>query len=221
LTTGLLAVLLNTGSGAAHCAPAVALVISDCAPAPPPLIACSEIVRDYLLGQPITFYLSAVDSSGLRATGYSGTVAFSSSDGSALLPATHTFTPNDNSVHLATATFNSPGSLPGWLSGTSLQSVTAIDSANQFTTTASFSIRGAPGSRVTPIPTLSQSCLFALSIGLFVAGVGAPFLRRYQARMGGGVHAHGVTRVAPRSIRWRGPTLASRPGFHGSLHESR
>ena len=39
--------------------------------------------------------------------------------GSALLPAPHTFTPGDNSVFLATITFNSPSSLPGAVSGTS------------------------------------------------------------------------------------------------------
>jgi hypothetical protein len=153
----------------------VQLTISDCAPAPPPLIPCPPVILIYQLGEPVSFWVSAVDANGLRATGYTGTVVFTSSDGSALLPAPHTFTPGDDSVFLATITFNSPGSLPGAVSGTSLQTVTATDSANQLSGTGGFNIAAAP----VAIPTLAPSSLMGLALVLGLAGMLA--LRRRTA----------------------------------------
>lgn len=44
--------------------------------------------------------VTARDAYGNTATGYAGTIGFSSSDGAAVLPATYTFTSGDNGVHL-------------------------------------------------------------------------------------------------------------------------
>lgn len=151
----------------AQAAPAVQLLISDCAPAPPPLIPCPPVILIHELGEPVSFWVSAVDANGLRATDYTGTVSFTSSDGSALLPAPHVFTPGDNSVFLATITFNSPGVLPGAVSGTSLQTVTATDSANQLTGTGGFNLFGAP----VAIPTLAPPSLIGLALVLALAGM--------------------------------------------------
>jgi len=125
----------------------------------------------------VPFWVSAVDANGSRATGYTGTVTFASSDGSALLPAPHVFTPGDDSVFLTTITFNSQGSLPGAVSGTNLQTVTTADSANQLSGTGGFSLSGAPVAAA--IPTLAHSSLMGLALVLALAGMLA--LRRSMA----------------------------------------
>jgi hypothetical protein len=69
------------------------------------------------------FAVSVVDAFGNVATGYTGTVAFSSSDAGAVLPANYTFTNKDAGVHTFSATLKTAGS----------QSLTVRDSANGFT----------------------------------------------------------------------------------------
>ncbi len=64
-----------------------------------------------------SFTLTAVDAFGNKATGYGGTVHFSSSDPQAVLPADYTFTAADKGVHTFSATLNTIGS----------QSLTATD----------------------------------------------------------------------------------------------
>lgn len=69
------------------------------------------------LGSTISVTVTARDSHANTATGYTGTVHFTSSDGAATLPANYTFTAGDNGVHAFNVTFNSGGS----------QGVTATD----------------------------------------------------------------------------------------------
>jgi hypothetical protein len=66
-----------------------------------------------------SFTVTALDASGNIATGYTGTVHFSSSDGQAALPANYTFTSSDAEVHTFSATLKTAGS----------QSLTATDTA--------------------------------------------------------------------------------------------
>ena len=120
----------------------------------------------YHVGQPASFWVSAVDASGFPATGYNGTVSFASSDGSAILPATHTFTPSDNSVLLTSITFNSPGTLPGAISATTRQTITAIDSANGLSATVAFSILGF----AQPVPAMDGRVLSLLAALVAFAG---------------------------------------------------
>jgi hypothetical protein len=68
-------------------------------------------------GVAYTFTVTALDAYGNVATGYRGTVHFSSSDGSALLPANYTFTAADKGKHTFSATLNTLG----------IQSLTATD----------------------------------------------------------------------------------------------
>jgi hypothetical protein len=53
-------------------------------------------------GAAFTLTLRAYDSAGVLVTGYTGRVHFTSSDGSAILPADYTFLPGDNGVHTFT-----------------------------------------------------------------------------------------------------------------------
>src|SRR5262249_52881485 len=64
-----------------------------------------------------TFTVTVQDAYGNTATGYRGTVHFSSSDSLAALPADYTFTGTDAGIHSFTATFNTVGT----------QSLTALD----------------------------------------------------------------------------------------------
>jgi hypothetical protein len=76
-------------------------------------------------GVPFTFTVTVLDAFGNVATGYAGTVHFSSSDAGASLPANYKFTSTDAGVHSFSATLNTTGS----------QSLTATD-------TVTFSITG-------------------------------------------------------------------------------
>jgi hypothetical protein len=54
--------------------------------------------------------ISAIDASGNVVTTYTGTATFSSSDGAAVLPGSHTFVSGDNGVFTSVATLNTTGS---------------------------------------------------------------------------------------------------------------
>jgi hypothetical protein len=66
------------------------------------------------------FSVTAYDAYGNIATGYTGTVTFSSSDPAAQLPDDYAFTPDDNGIYYFAATLNTPG----------IQSITATDTAD-------------------------------------------------------------------------------------------
>jgi hypothetical protein len=61
------------------------------------------------VGDPVTVTVTALDRFGNVATGYTGTVHFSSKDRAAVLPADHTFTAQDAGTHAFTFTLNSRG----------------------------------------------------------------------------------------------------------------
>jgi photosystem II stability/assembly factor-like uncharacterized protein len=71
-------------------------------------------------GTQFSFTVTALDAFGNVATGYKGTVHFTSSDGAAMLQGDYTFTSKDKGKHTFTATLNTPGS----------QTLTATDKAN-------------------------------------------------------------------------------------------
>jgi hypothetical protein len=81
-------------------------------------------VRDFptsvTAGTAAVFSVTVRDAFGNIATGYRGTVHFTSSDASALLPADYTFTSSDAGVHTFSATLETPGTV----------SLTATDTAN-------------------------------------------------------------------------------------------
>jgi hypothetical protein len=71
-------------------------------------------------GSAFSFTVTLCDAYGNVATGYKGTLTFSSSDGSAALPKDNKFTPTDAGRHTFTATLNTGGT----------QSLTATDTLN-------------------------------------------------------------------------------------------
>ncbi len=64
---------------------------------------------DAVKGDPYAFTVTAKDAYGNVATGYTGTVHFTSSDDGADLPADYTFTAGDGGVHTFSATFKRLG----------------------------------------------------------------------------------------------------------------
>jgi len=71
-------------------------------------------------GVPINFTVTALDQFSNTATGYTGTVHFTSTDGAATMPANYTFTSGDAGTHTFSATLNSAGN----------QTITATDTTN-------------------------------------------------------------------------------------------
>jgi hypothetical protein len=84
-------------------------------------------------GQPVSVAITAYDAFGNVATGYTGTVHFSSSDALAGLPSDYTFQPSDNGQHTFSVTLDRAGS----------QSVTATDASNN-TITGSAAVSVSP-----------------------------------------------------------------------------
>jgi hypothetical protein len=80
------------------------------------------------------FTVTALDPYGNVASGYTGTVQFSSSDGSAAVPAPYTFTAADAGAHTFSATLNTTGT----------QSLTAMDTGNSSITGTQANITVAP-----------------------------------------------------------------------------
>jgi hypothetical protein len=78
---------------------------------------------DSWAGSSITARITAQDAAGNRISNYAGTVAFSASDGAAVVPANVTFAPADNGQKDVTVTFNSMGA----------QTLTATDTATPAT----------------------------------------------------------------------------------------
>jgi hypothetical protein len=93
-------------------------------------------------GIAFTFTITVLDAYGNVATGYTGTIHFSSSDPLALLPANYTFTSGtgkDNGVHRFSATFKTTGTQSLTATDTVTSSITGKDSG---ITVAAASVEG-------------------------------------------------------------------------------
>ena len=102
-------------------------------------LAVSGIVNPYAAGSKHSVTVKALDAYGNVATGYTGTIHFTSSDAQASLPANYTFTGADKGVHAFASTL-SPGLT---LKTAGSRSVTATDVSHS-------SIKGSETVTVTP-----------------------------------------------------------------------
>src|SRR5439155_1249519 len=109
-------------------------------------------------GSPFSFTLTAKDQNGNTATGYTGTVHFTSSDGAATLPANYTFTAGDQGVHTFTngVTLKTAGN----------QTVTATDTVTSTITgtSSTVSVSAAAASHFTVGAPSSASAGSAFSV---------------------------------------------------------
>lgn len=116
-------VALLSGTATASAAPATRLDVSRCPRCsfvPPfcPFAICSTSTDS---GSALSLTVAAVDAMRLADAGYAGTVVFSSSDSSAVLPAPYTFGASDAGAAVISGfVLNQPGA----------QTVTATDSGN-------------------------------------------------------------------------------------------
>jgi hypothetical protein len=90
-----------------------------CNPAGSATLVVAGYTTPTIAGAPHNFTVTAKDGSGNTATGYSGTIHFTSSDSAASLPPDYTFVAGDNGAHIFSVTLNTAGT----------QSITATDAA--------------------------------------------------------------------------------------------
>jgi hypothetical protein len=145
----------------ARAAPATFLGVTDCFPLGAP---CA--FRPHTAGQPIDFWVYALDANYQIATDYVGTVSITSSDSKAVLPASHTYTAADNSVFQFTVTINSVPTGGGY--AVQGPAVVATD-ANGLTGSAQFFFFPTPVPE--PAPTLSTEFALLLAALLGLASV--------------------------------------------------
>jgi hypothetical protein len=115
-------------------------------------------------GSPFTVTVTALDSLGHAATGYAGTVHFTSSDGRALLPADYTFGAGDRGVHT-------------FINGVELvkagkQTVTAADTSNS-TITGSHTVKVNPGAATHFKVTAPHSSVSGASFSITITALDA------------------------------------------------
>jgi hypothetical protein len=100
------------------------------------------------------FTILAWDSYGNVATGYTGTVHFTSSDPRVTLPADYTFTPADRGDHSFSATLNTPGTQALTATDTTTGSVTGSEAGITVSpAAASFTVGGFPSSITAGTPS--------------------------------------------------------------------
>ncbi|HWG73171.1 MAG TPA: IPT/TIG domain-containing protein, partial [Acidimicrobiales bacterium] len=93
-----------------------------------------------VVGTPVNVSVTATDATGATASGYMGTVHFTSVGGTPAMPADYTFTSADKGTHTFTVTFNTPSN----------QTLIVTDTSNPtLTGTATVAVR-------TPAPTVSS-----------------------------------------------------------------
>jgi hypothetical protein len=96
-----------------------------------------------------TFTVTAKDAFGNTATGYRGTVHFTSSDSKAALPQDYTFTATDNGVHRFSATFKTVGTQSLSVTDTKTSTITGTQTSIQATS----STQPTPGGGYADWPT--------------------------------------------------------------------
>jgi autotransporter-associated beta strand protein len=75
------------------------VVLTTVAPGPATALRITPGAASVTAGAPFSVTITAVDNAGITATGYRGTVHFSSTDAQATLPPDYTFTAGDGGVH--------------------------------------------------------------------------------------------------------------------------
>src|SRR5439155_1190886 len=99
-----------TASSGAFTRTSNACAVSATGPGPAVTCALSNLPGSVAPGQAFSAHVKLLDSASQVATGYLGTVAFTSSDGAAALPGGYDFTGTDSGAHQFSGTFNTAGS---------------------------------------------------------------------------------------------------------------
>ena len=179
-------------------------------------------------GVAYNFTVTARDIYGNVATGYTGTVAFSSSDSQALLPANYTFTSSDAGQHTFSATLETPGIQ--WIAATDtgnssingqeanirvsghrrgrvssdyiVASTTQVGTANSFSVTSYIPYGNVANGSLGTVQFPSSDTAAALP-GTYTVSIGDVGTHRYSITFGtGGIQ----TRTTKNSVHQSSPT---------------
>ena len=117
-------------------------------PAAATILSLTGTPASVTAGTPASVTVTAKDAFGNVATGYTGTVHFTSTDGAATLPANYTFTGGDAGVHAFSATLQTTGSRTVTATDTVTATITGTSAAITVNPAAatSFSLTGTPAS---------------------------------------------------------------------------
>jgi hypothetical protein len=138
-------------------APALLVTFTPASPATTQLVVSAP--PGTTAGSPFQITVSAMDSSGQVNAGYTGTVAFTTSDSSGVLPATYTFTSNDQGTH----TFDGVT-----LFTAGAQTLTVQDTANSaITSSATVTVTAAPANHL--LITASSTALSGVAFDVTLA----------------------------------------------------
>jgi hypothetical protein len=157
-------------------------------------------------GTAASFTVTAFDAYGNVATGYHGTIAFTSSDPQAILPANYTFTAANAGTQTFTATLKTPGLQSLKASGTIVSSITGTESG--------IMVNPAGGSalRVSGLPSPDTA---GTSAGFTVTAVDPAGIAPIPDPAGADGPSETATPAPPVRGKW---TIASKaPGFKRSL----
>jgi hypothetical protein len=121
-TAGTYDVTVEAGNSSGSASQTISLGIASLAPAQSLVLSGSS--GQLTAGGAFSLTVTARDSSGNVAAGYTGTVSFSSSDGKAVLPGNYTFTAADKGVHTFSFTLKTSGSQSISATDTTASSVT-------------------------------------------------------------------------------------------------
>jgi hypothetical protein len=102
----------------------ITVIAAPVTPAPASRLVITGLPSSVKVGISATFTVTAVDPSGKTATGYLGTVHFTSSDSQAVLPGNYTFAATDNGVHTFSVTFKTAGTPSLTITDTARASIT-------------------------------------------------------------------------------------------------
>jgi parallel beta-helix repeat protein len=155
-------------------------------------------------GDVFTVAVTAQDAQGKTASGYTGTVHFTSSDSQAVLPADYAFTSTDKGVHTFSATLKTAGS----------QTVTATDSVTaSITGRAAVSINAATGTSYYVSRTGSDSNVGTLAAPFRTIKHAVSFLHPGDTLyIRGGTYAESLQDAIPGGASWTSPvTVAAYP----------
>ena len=125
-------------------------------PAAANFLTVTGLANPATAGTASNFTVTAYDQYGNVATGYAGTIHFSSSDSQAVLPGNYTFTTNDAGVHTFSATLKTAG----------VQSITATDTSTA-TITGSASVTVNAGSSASAVFVKTDTTTLGSWIGVY------------------------------------------------------
>jgi hypothetical protein len=154
--------VLLFASGTVSAAPATRLVVSECprcsfVPPPCPTRFCLD--ASSVAGSAFPLTVAAIDAAGLVDAGYGGTVVFSSSDSSAILPPPFSFAPEDAGVAVINGFV---------LTQFGTQTITATDAGNP---AISGTLRISVAAALASIPTTSDAARVTMAGAIAILGL--------------------------------------------------